>query len=204
MSLRRSAPRETDHGVAHHLALVALVVVSALGIATPLRGQVTGTISGYVKDPSGAMVVSARVTATQVERGISTATETSPEGFYNFPALEPGPYTLAVEKEGFERYVRSGLVLSVRQNLRVDADLQIGAVTKSVTVTSEAPLVDTTSGTVSSLVDDRRIVDLPLNGRNVMSLAQLVPGALSVEAPESLSSARAGPQMNANGGRGNQ
>jgi carboxypeptidase family protein/TonB-dependent receptor-like protein len=204
MSLRRSAPRETDNGVAHHLAFAALVVVSALGIVTPLRGQVTGTISGYVKDPSGAFVASAKVTATQVERSISTVTETSPEGFYNFPALEPGTYTLTVEKEGFERYVRSGLVLSVRQNLRVDADLLLGAVTKSVTVTSEAPLVDTTSGTVSSLVDDRRIVDLPLNGRNIMSLAELVPGVLGVYAPESLTDARGGPQMNANGNRGNQ
>jgi carboxypeptidase family protein len=198
-----STLRERDIGVPQRLVFAALVVFSALVIAAPLRGQVTGTISGYVKDPSGALVATAKVTATQVERGISTATETSPEGFYNFPALEPGPYTLAIEKEGFQRYVRSGLVLSVRQNLRVDADLQLGAVTKIVTVTSEAPLVDTTSGTVSSLVDDRRIVDLPLNGRNVMSLAQLVPGVLSVRAPESLSSSRSGPMMNANGNRAN-
>ena len=95
-------------------------------------------------------------------------------------------------------------MLSVRQNLRVDAELHVGAVTKTITVTAEAALVDTASGTVSNLVDDRRIVDLPLNGRNVMSLAQLVPGVLGVQAPESLTSARGGPQMNANGGRGNQ
>ncbi len=162
------------------------------------------SISGYVKDPSGAFVGGAKVTATQVDRGISTVTETNVEGFYNFPALEPGAYTLSVEKGGFQTYIRSGLSLTVNQNLRVDADLQLGAVTKSVTVTAEAPLVDTASGTVSSLVDDRRIVDLPLNGRNVMSLAQLVPGVLSVYAPESLTDARGGPQMNANGGRANQ
>jgi hypothetical protein len=96
------------------------------------------------------------------------------------------------------------VILTVRQNVREDAVLEIGAVTQDVTVTAQAALVDTTSGTVSSLVDDRRIVDLPLNGRNIMSLAQIVPGVLGVRAPESLGDARAGPQMNANGGRGNQ
>jgi hypothetical protein len=182
---------------------VAAVLGLVLASTPDLRAQVTGTISGYVRDPSGASVAGAKVTATQTERGISTVTEANAEGFYNFVALEPGPYTLTVERAGFQTYVRESLLLTVRQNLRVDLDLQLGALTKTVTVTAEAPLVDTTSGTVSSLVDDRRIVDLPLNGRNVMTLAALVPGVLSVEAPESLSSARGGPQMNANGGRGN-
>jgi len=180
------------------------MALACLALAVVAHAQVTGTMSGYVKDPSGAFVATANVTATQAERGISSAAQTNIEGFYSFPALEPGSYTLTVEKEGFERYVRSGLVLTVRQNLRVDADLQLGAVTKTVNVTSEAPLVDTASGTVSSLVDDRRIVDLPLNGRNIMGLAQLVPGVLGVQAPEYLSDARGGPMMNANGGRGNQ
>jgi hypothetical protein len=85
----------------------------------------------------------------------------------------------------------------------VDAVLQVGAVSQQVSVTSQAPLVDTSSGTVSGLVDDRRMVDLPLNGRNVMSLAQIVPGVLGVSAPESLNDTRGGPLMNVNGGRGN-
>lgn len=188
----------------HHFVRTVLLVLSALAIAVPLRAQVTGTISGYVKDPSGALALGAKVTAIQAQRQISTVTQTNAEGFYNFVALEPGPYTLKVEQAGFKTYVRSGLDLTVNQNLRVDIDLQLGAVTNTVTVTSQAPLVDTTSGTVSSLVDDRRIVDLPLNGRNVMSLSQLVPGVLGVNAPESLTDARGGPQMNANGNRGNQ
>jgi len=194
----------TGWSVARHWLAVAAVVVSVLASTLDLRGQVTGTVSGYVKDPSGAFVAGAKVTATQTERDISTVTQTNAEGFYNFVALEPGPYTLRVEQTGFQTYVREGLVLTVKQNLRVDAGLQLGAVTKTVTVTSEAPLVDTMSGTVSGLVDDRRIVDLPLNGRNVMSLSQLVPGVLGVYAPESLTDARGGPQMNANGNRGNQ
>jgi hypothetical protein len=203
MPSRLRPGHETGNHAARSSVLAALVL-SFLPIAVPLRAQITGAISGYVKDPSGASVAAASVTATQAERGTSTVAKTDVEGFFNFPALDSGTYTLTVEKSGFDRYVRSGLVLSVRQNLRVDAELHVGAVTKTITVTAEAALVDTASGTVSNLVDDRRIVDLPLNGRNVMSLAQLVPGVLGVQAPESLTSARGGPQMNANGGRGNQ
>jgi len=179
---------------------LAIVILLAPAI---LRAQATGTMTGYVKDASGALVPQAKVTATHVQHGTSYPAETNGEGFYNFPALDPGEYTLTVEKEGFERSVQTGLTLSVGQNLRVDATLVVGTMTQEVSVTGQAPLVDTTSGTVSGLVDDRRIVDLPLNGRNVMSLAELVPGVVSVYAPESLSSARGGPMMNSNGGRQN-
>ncbi|HEV2382418.1 MAG TPA: TonB-dependent receptor [Terriglobia bacterium] len=184
------------------LLLVSALILCFL-LPSTAKAQATGSVSGYVKDASGASIAEAKVTATLVSRGTSSSALTDAEGFYNFVALEPGPYTLRIEQTGFQTYVRGGLDLTVNQNLRVDVDLQLGAVTSTVTVTSAAPLVDTTSGTVSSLVDDRRIVDLPLDGRNVMSLAELVPGVLSVKAPESLSDARAGPLMNTNGGRQN-
>ena len=180
-------------------ALVAVILISPV----ILRAQATGTMSGYVKDSSGGVVPKAKVTATHVQHGTVFPAETNGEGFYSFPALDPGEYTVAIEKEGFQRSVQTGLTLSVGQNLRVDATLTVGTLTQEVSVTGQAPLVDTVSGTVSSLVDDRRIVDLPLNGRNVMSLAGLVPGVLNVLAPESLSSARSGPMMNTNGGRQN-
>ena len=179
------------------------LVMAILMSPVILQAQATGTMSGYVKDSSGANVPHAKVTATHVQRGTLFPTETNEEGFYSFPALDPGEYTLTVEKEGFQRSVQTGLTLTVGQNLRVDASLAVGSLTQEISVTAQAALVDTTSGTVSSLVDDRRIVDLPLNGRNVMSLSELVPGVLSVLAPESLSSARAGPMMNTNGGRQN-
>lgn len=184
--------------VAGALALVGILVSPII-----LCAQATGTMSGYVRDSAGALVPQAKVTATLVERGTVIPTETNGEGFYSFPALDPGQYTLEIEKLGFQRNLQSGLTLTVGQNLRVDVTLTVGQLTQEVNVTSQAPLVDTTSGTVSSLVDDRRIVDLPLNGRNVMSLAELVPGVTNVKAPESLSSARGGPMMNSNGGRQN-
>ena len=181
----------------------AALLLAVLTSSATLRAQATGTISGYVRDSSGAVIPQAKVTVTHVQHGTVYPTTTNSEGFYNYPALDPGDYTLTVEKEGFERTVQTGLSLSVGQNLRVDAAMTVGTVTQQVSVSAEAPLVDTTSGTVSGLVDDRRIVDLPLDGRNIMSLAEIVPGVLNVKAPESLSDARSGPMMNTNGGRQN-
>jgi len=185
------------------LIIAATLVCVSFLLPAEAKAQATGTMSGYVKDSSGGVVPHAQVIATLVQHGTTYRAETNDEGFYNFPALDPGEYTLAVEKQGFNRSVQTGLSLSVGQNLRVDATLAVGAVTQQVRVTAQAALVDTTSQTISSLVDDRRIVDLPLDGRNIMSLAELVPGVLSVKAPESLSDARAGALMNTNGGRGN-
>jgi hypothetical protein len=186
-----------------NLMMGAALVFAFLLAPAFLRAQTTGTISGYVKDASGGIVPDAKVTATHVQHGTVYPATTNSEGFYNFPALDPGDYTLTIEKTGFERSVQTGLTLTVGQNLRVDAALSVGTVTQEVSVTGQAALVDTTSGTVSGLVDDNRIVDLPLDGRNVMSLAGLVPGVVGVYAPESLSSARGGPMMNSNGGRQN-
>jgi len=195
---------EKAGGLRSNMAAGAWAVIVILASPVMLLAQVTGTMSGYVKDSSGSVVPQAKVTATLVQRGTAFVAETNAEGFYNFPALDPGAYTLAVEKQGFQRNLQTGLTLTVGQNLRVDASLTVGQLAQEVEVTAQAPLVDTMSGTVSSLVDDRRIVDLPLNGRNVMGLAELVPGVLGVYSPESLTSARGGPQMNVNGNRGNQ
>jgi Carboxypeptidase regulatory-like domain len=187
--------------IARRLSMILWVTGALLLLPLGLQAQATGTISGYVKDPSGAVIPGAQVAAVQIERGISTNTVTNAQGFYNFPALEPGTYTITVEKPGFERHIQGGITLTVNQNLRVDAALQLGAVTGSITVTGAVPLVDTTSATISGLVDDRRVVDLPLNGRNIIGLSEIVPGVLSVSAPEDLACARAGPTMDVNGGR---
>ncbi|MGH9325599.1 MAG: carboxypeptidase regulatory-like domain-containing protein [Terriglobia bacterium] len=185
------------------VSMGVLLALAVFVVAGTLQAQVAGTMSGYVKDQSGAVIPEAKVTATLVARGTSLSTQTNSEGFYSFTALAPGGYTLTVEKQGFERYVRGGLTLTIRQNLRVDVALQVGSVSQSVNVSGAAPIVDTTSATVSGLVNDRRIVDLPLNGRNVMSLAEILPGVLSVSAPEDMTNVRNGPVMNVNGGRGN-
>src|SRR5208337_1208240 len=177
-----------------------LVVVFSLTLITPLQAQVTGTLSGYITDPTGAAVPNASVTATLVQQNVTRTVESNAEGFYNFAALAPGVYTLTAEKAGFEKLARTGVTLTVNQNVRVDMNLNLGALTQEVTVNAEAPLVDTRSPTVSGLVDDSRIVDLPLNGRNIVSLSEILPGVLNVSAPQSLYDARGGPTMNVNGG----
>src|SRR5437762_13610339 len=101
-------------------ATIRLIPVVCLLANLPviLRSQVTGTLSGFVTDPSGAGVPNATVTATLVSRNMSHTVESNAEGFYNFAALQPGAYTVTVEKTGFERLTQTGVDLSVNQNVR--------------------------------------------------------------------------------------
>jgi hypothetical protein len=173
-------------------------------LACPVLAQVsTGNISGFVKDSSGAGIPNATISAKLVEQQAVRTTQSTQEGSYTLLALPPGEYEITFEAPGFQKQVQTQVELTVNQNLRLDSTLAVGAVETQVTVESTAPLVDTTSATLSGLVDDRRIVDLPLNGRNVIGLARMLPGVLGVVAPQQLSDARSGPKMNVNGGRPN-
>jgi hypothetical protein len=174
------------------LLLLCVTVTGALG-------QGVGTISGYVRDASEAAIRDTTVTATMIEQQASHSMKTDAQGFYMFVALPAGHYQLRYEAAGFTREVRPDVQLTVSQNMRVDAQLAIGAVQTEVSVTASAPLVDTTSNTLSGLVDDRRVVDLPLNGRNVMSLAGILPGVTNVSAPQTMTDARSGPSMDVSG-----
>ena len=169
----------------------------------PLFGQTTGRISGFVKDPAGAAIPSVNVTARMTEQQSTSKAVTNSEGFYDFVALPPGDYEFVFEAAGFRRQVRSGVELTINQNLRVDAALEVGSLETQVTVNGTAPLVDTVSPMLSGLIDDRRVVDLPLNGRNIMSLAAVLPGVLGVSVPQQMDNARSGPIMDVNGGRSN-
>ena len=170
-----------------------------LSIVPIALAQGTGNISGYVRDASGAAVPGTNVTAVMNEQQTTRTGVTDAQGFYSFVALPAGHYTITFEAKGFQREVRSDVELTVSQNVRADAQLTVGAVQTEVKVTSTVALVDTTSNTLTGLVDDRRVVDLPLNGRNVMSLAELIPGVTNVSAPQTQSDARGGPQMDVNG-----
>jgi hypothetical protein len=182
------------------LSRAAALFALLLSVVPTVLGQGTGNISGYVRDPSGATVAGATVTAVMNEQQTTRTGPTDGQGFYNFIALPAGHYTLTFESNGFQRQVRSDVELTVSQNARVDAELTVGSVQNQVQVNSTVPLVDTTSNTLSGLVDDRRVVDLPLNGRNVMSLAGILPGVTNVSAPQTQSDARGGAEMNVNGG----
>jgi hypothetical protein len=178
-------------------------VLAALFSTLPGLGQTTGRISGFVKDPAGAAIPSVTVTARMSEQQAVSKTQTNTEGFYDFVALPPGDYEMTFEAPGFQRQLRSGIELTVNQNLRVDSSLEVGSVETQVTVHATAPLVDTVSPALSGLIDDRRVVDLPLNGRNIMSLAGVLPGVLGVSVSQQMDNARSGPIMDVNGGRSN-
>src|SRR5439155_7630033 len=103
---------------------VLALIISGL----PVSGQTTGRISGFVKDPAGAAIPSVNVTARMTEQQSTSKTATNSEGFYDFVALPPGDYELIFEAAGFRRQVRSGVDLTINQNLRVDSALEVGSV----------------------------------------------------------------------------
>ncbi|MBM3735160.1 MAG: hypothetical protein FJW39_05175 [Acidobacteria bacterium] len=136
----------------------------------------TGQILGTVTDASGLAVTGAAVTLSNDATGQRVTLQSNASGDYAAVALNPGTYTMTVERDGFKKFVRSGVSVTSFQNVRVDAALEVGAVSQSIVVEGDAPLVDTRTAAVGTLIDDKRIVDLPLNGRNVLSFTNLIPG----------------------------
>jgi hypothetical protein len=140
--------------------------------------QETATITGEVKDATGALVPKATITVTNIGTNISVKTETNDQGSYTVPSLRPGDYTVTAEKSGFNKTLRSGVTLQVNQFTRIDITLQIGQVSEVVEVAGGAPLLETETSSRGSVIDQRKIVDLPLNGRDYNQLALLSPGVL--------------------------
>ena len=164
-----------------------LVIVSLQFAAfTPLQAQVdTATILGTVTDPSGAAIPSVKVTARNQDTGFSRTATSSGDGNYLIPLVPIGPhYEVTAEAPGFKNFTQTGIALQLNQNARLDIHLQIGQVGETVEVTAAAPLIDTHSATNGEVVETKRLVELPLNGRNPLQLAGLVPGvtALSTRA----------------------
>jgi hypothetical protein len=146
--------------------------------AAALAQQETATISGTITDATGASVPNAVVIVTNVQTGISVRTEATEAGTYVVPSLRPGDYSIAVESKGFQKTVRTGVTLQVAQVARIDVTLQTGALTESVEVVAATPLLDTLTSSRGSVIDQKKIVELPLNGRDYNQLALLSPGVL--------------------------
>ncbi len=161
------------------LPFILLLALLCACPATLLAQQETATITGEVRDASGALVPKAAITITNVETNISFKTETSELGSYTVPNLRPGVYSLTVEKQGFNKTLRSGLTLQVNQTARVDIALQTGNVSEVIEVSGGAPLLETETSSRGAVIDQKKIVDLPLNGRDYNQLALLSPGVLA-------------------------
>jgi hypothetical protein len=178
---------------------VAGLILSLFVVSSTSFAQLpTATILGTVKDASGAVVPTANVTARNVDTGQSRTVPTEGDGSYRFSAMPIGNYEIRVEHEGFQSEVRSGLELTVGLEAVVNMTLQVGSATQTVSVTGEAPLINTTSGSLGGLVDEQKIADLPLNGRNYVDLMLLQPG-ISAETNKILTGGEVGTWFSSNG-----
>jgi Carboxypeptidase regulatory-like domain/TonB dependent receptor len=137
--------------------------------------QTSGEITGEVKDPSGAVMPNASVTVTNTATNIGRSTVTNTSGVYSFPNLVPGTYDVKVVAPGFDSVVKTGVELQVQQTARIDFDLRVGQSTQTVEVSGLAALLTTETATVGTVIEEKRITDLPLNGRNFFSLVALSP-----------------------------
>lgn len=153
------------------------------------QSSAVSQISGTVKDSSGLAVPDAQIRVTQTDTGLSRATTSNTDGAYTLPSLPIGPYKMEVTKQGFSTYVQSGIVLQVSTNPDIEVVLQVGAVSQQVQVEAAAAMVETHSTGVGQVVDQQRVVDLPLNGRNVTDLIYLT-GASDTAPPADLTSAK--------------
>jgi len=165
-----------------------------LSLVPAAFGQ-TATVTGIISDPAGMAVPGAEVVITNVETGVKKPATTNELGYYTIPLLNPGNYTLATHKSGFKSTERKGVTLEVAQIARLDIALQVGDVVESVTVVGEAPLLSSESATIGQVIGNKKMLDLPLNGRTFTQLATLVPGAVGQGTDSSMES----PKLSING-----
>ena len=159
-------------------------LVVALLLATAAYAQQgRGTIFGTVTDATGAVVPGATITITNIATNVVTTTITNDSGYFSMPNLQVGNYSVAAVKEGFKKRVQSGLTLEVDQKAQADLTLETGAVTEVLEISAQGSLVDTTTATIGRVIDNRRVQELPLNGRNALSLVLLSPAVQSGAGP---------------------
>ena len=175
-------------GLRHHTTLaMGAVVLMAVLLASPLRAQVaTGTILGNVKDTSGAAVPGATVTATNVETQFSRTTSTDADGQYALRLLPLGNYQIDVTMDGFKNFTQTGIVVEVGRNARIDATIEPGAIAETISVVADAPLVEANSASLSRMVGQNEVLNLPLVNRDLYTLLSITGGVTSNDNSNSL------------------
>jgi hypothetical protein len=170
--------------------LLCLGLATFLTVATPTMSQeVSAVVNGIVTDPSGAAVVGATVTATDTARGTVYTDQTNEAGFYNLQHVPIGTYTLKVEAKGFQTALHTAFTLVLNQTARIDVTMQVGAMTQTVEVSSEEPLLQTEATQLNTVIDSNTIVNLPLASRNYIQLTLLAPGSVHPD-PSTLNTAQ--------------
>lgn len=175
------------------LLLMTLLVSLSATTAFGQRGR--GTILGTVTDASGAVIAGATVTVTNTATNLAATATTNDDGNYVAPNLLVGAYSVAVTKTGFKKALRIGITLEVDQRAEINLTLEPGAVSETIEVTSQTSLVDTTTATFGKVIENRRVQELPLNGRNALSLVLLAPAVQSGVGPTASGFADRGTQV---------
>ena len=155
--------------------LVCLFVLTTAALAQ----FESATLTGVVTDPAGSVVPNAAVRAVNEATNIELSVVTNSEGRYVLPNLRPGSYQVIASAQGFKQFVSSGVVLQVNQAGRLDIQLTVGSISEQVSVTGEAPVLDTESASRGAVIDRTKMIELPLNGRDYNQLALLSPGVLA-------------------------
>ena len=166
----------------HSLVILALGLCCCLAMLMGPRASAQstfGSISGTITDSSGSAIPDAQVTLTSLATAATQTVTTSGDGLYSFVNLNPGDYRLDVQKDGFKHYKREPVTVQVQQAVRIDPALEVGAVTQTVEVTGETPLLTPTNTSLGQVIDERQTNEIPLNGRNVFALITLSPAAIA-------------------------
>jgi len=177
-------PKHHDHHQSQLLISTLIVqlglpVVCLLMFASLAQAQGLGSIVGTIKDANGAVIANAKVTATEAGKGFSRTAQSDESGYYVLGSLRPTVYNITVEASGFHNYDQKGITLLADQTLTANVQMQVGAVSESVSITTTGELVDTTTSTLKQVIEQRSISELPLNGRNAAELSLLVAGTVS-------------------------
>src|SRR6058998_1298203 len=173
---RSMVSSSTTHLRSFRRFVTAIVATIALGTSLDFAQTSTATILGTVKDTTGALVPGVTITVKHTESGLTRTVVSSERGGYNVPLLPVGAYEITTSMPGFKQEVRSGINLVVGQEAVVDLTLEVGANAEQVTVTGEAPLVNTTTSSTSGVITEQAIKDLPLNGRSFDQLLTMNVG----------------------------
>ena len=156
----------------------ALFLVLTVGLLSGVNAQTStvGNISGTVRDPKGAVIPKAEVAIQEERTGFSRTVTTNDEGFYSANTLPVGLYYVTVAPQGFKKSVKNGVELHVGDDLVINLTVEVGQMSETITVTAEGAQVETRGGDISSLIAEKQVTELPLNGRNYASLVTMVPG----------------------------
>jgi Carboxypeptidase regulatory-like domain len=161
------------------LVILCTFVLCFAAFGRSARAQsTTGSVVGSIADSTGSVIPNATITLTNNATGDKRTVITADSGDYQFLSIPPGEYTLTVEAQGFRRYTHNPVEVQVELATRENVDMSVGSATEQITVTSQAPIIQSENAALGQVVQGKAVTDIPLNGRNVLALVGLVPGVV--------------------------